>query len=147
MSEITEKQEPGEVTVQAKAIIDDKCARCVKKERYKAIELKEETPPAELLVVHERPMCVMVTEVGNNVEKYLLFYKCQDVWCLLNHLREGLMSSWLMNLKKAQEREYDQLRFDAMKNHKKRGRRGNRRERAREKERGRKKEVEERNGL
>lgn len=127
--------ETNSVKVRIRAIIDDKCVKCVKKRRFKASIYDESLTPPELLMVREKPMCVMISEIWNDTEKFLLYYECEDVWCLLNQLREGLFSSWLANLKREREREYDQLRLDALIDHKKLksgGRRANRRRRAKE---------------
>lgn len=118
-----------------RAIIDDACITCKKRNTYKAMKIEEDkVPPVQLLMIHEVPLCVMATELTTNDEKFYLFYKCEDVWCLLNHLREGMMSTWLTNLKNARQKEYDAMRLKALSDHKKsKGRRSNRRSKAKEK--------------
>jgi len=103
-----------------RATIDDQCLLCPKKHKLKVIPIedKETAPPLGLMMVHAEPLCTVCVEVSVDDRFYYLFYKCEDEFCLLNHLREGVMNQWLANLQKAQERQIEADRFAAMHAHK-----------------------------
>lgn len=80
------------------------CETCEKKERYKVINIEQDTPnPARLLLIDDS-QCVLVRESKIDSHCYLLF-KCSDFGCLLNNMKSALTYLWI----REQQRRFDEL--------------------------------------
>jgi hypothetical protein len=130
-------------TMELIGTITDRCPRCIKKEFHFVAKVDpEKVIPAPLAMMGAGNLDVVlflrtIPIEENKKDQYYVFFRCSDSMCLLSHLRERMMVSYLQTLQAKHQKEIDQMRFKSKADYyKSKSRRGNRRDRARAKSNG-----------
>ena len=102
--EVSEKRIVGR-----RSSISHQCEICIKRERYKIIDISSGEPPPNpaRVLLTESPLCVMVTENHFNGTKMLL-WRCLDPMCLLKNTKEALGMYWMQEMHRRYVQETSQ---------------------------------------